>query len=312
MGLALGLCYVLTGNVVFAMVVHTLFDSGELMLLGRVDGPVAHPFIAAGLIVALAWGALRWLHARREVYDQQSDGEQLGLGGLLVWLAIFGVALAGLEELAGWPAQPMLPDHWPSWIQVQVWLNSPLAGLDTVVPLALDLGWVVWALTAASILLQALVDLLDAATRGAAWVRSLRLATNWLVLPSIRRAVDASLSGLLLARVLVQPATLIEASGMPTAGIVMLAPAGAQPAPSSRIAVRQIGAVSAEIKAPGIDSETQPSSSAVLGGARGHLHRPAKRHTLGAWAAVFRRSGEGRRAHLPGQPGAATSRRASL
>jgi membrane protease YdiL (CAAX protease family) len=59
MGLALGLCYVLTGNLVFAMVVHTLFDTGELVLLGRVDGPVAHPFVAAGLIVALAWGALR-------------------------------------------------------------------------------------------------------------------------------------------------------------------------------------------------------------------------------------------------------------
>src|SRR5437899_7089298 len=98
----------------------TLFDSAELVLLGRVDGPVAHPFVAAGLIVALVWGALRWLDARREAHHQRSDGDQLGLGGLLVWLAIFGVALAGLEELAGWPAQPMLPDHWPSWIQVQV------------------------------------------------------------------------------------------------------------------------------------------------------------------------------------------------
>jgi hypothetical protein len=79
-----------------------------------------------------------------------------------------------------------------------------------------------------SIVLQALVDLLDAVTRGAAWVGSLRLATNWLVLPPIRRAVDASLGGLLLARVLVQPATAVAASSVPDSGLVMLATQGAQ------------------------------------------------------------------------------------
>jgi hypothetical protein len=158
MGLSLGLCYLLTGNLVFAMVAHTLFDSSEMMLLGRIDEPSAHPFVAGAVVVALAWGALRWLSSRRERRAQLPEGE-LGLGGLLVWLVIFGIGLIGLEQFAGWPAQPMLPDHWPSWAQIQVWLNSPLAGLGTVLPLAFDIGWIVWALTAASIVVQALVDL---------------------------------------------------------------------------------------------------------------------------------------------------------
>jgi len=168
----------------------------------------------------------------RNSEDQISDGE-LGLGGLLVWLAIFGAALAALEQLAGWPAQPALPDHLPSWNAIQVWLNSPLADIGPLLPVALDFGWIVWGLTAVSIALQVLVDLLDAATRGAAWVGSLRLATNWLVVPPIRRAVDASLSGLLLARVLVQPAAAIEAGGVPMANIAMQTPAHWRPPTSS-------------------------------------------------------------------------------
>jgi len=156
--------------------------------------------------------------------DDRISDRELGLGGLLVWLAIFGGALAGLGQLAGWPAQPALPDHLPSWNVIQVWLNSPLVGIEVLLPVALSIGWLVWALTAASIALQVLVDLLDAATRGAAWVGSLRLATSWLVIPPIRRAVDASLSGLLLARVLVQPAAALETTSMPSASVVSIAP----------------------------------------------------------------------------------------
>jgi len=256
MGLALGLCYALTGNLVFAIVVHVLFNSGELVLLAPVEGPAAHPFVVAALIVALAWGGLRWLHARSE--------SELGLIGLLLWLGFFGVALAGLEQLAGWPIRPALPEHLPSWASVQVWLNSPLAGLETEVSIALDLGWVVWGLTAASVLLQALVDLLDAATRGAAWVRSLRVATNWLVLPPIRRAVDASLSGLLLARVLVQPAAAAEASSVPVAGIVMMAPADAQRPGHVSDTDAGVGRFAAEIAAPARVDQTDATSDATL------------------------------------------------
>ena len=154
--------------------------------------------------------------------NQRSDNE-LGLGGLLAWLAIFGVALAGMEQLAGWPSPPGLPDHLPNWTAVQLWLNSPFRGIGALLPIAFELAWLVWWLTAASITLEVVLDLLDAATRGAAWVASVRGATDWLVLPPIRRAVDASLGGLMLARVLVQPAVALEASSLPVASVVSFA-----------------------------------------------------------------------------------------
>ena len=89
------------------------------------------------------------------------------------------MALAGLEELAGWPTQPVWPDQFPTWNAIQLWLNSPLTASVQLLPIALDVSWIVWGLTAASIGLQVLVDLLEAVTRGATWVRSLRFATNW-------------------------------------------------------------------------------------------------------------------------------------
>src|SRR6266851_6423958 len=56
----------------------------------------------------------------------------LGLRSLIVWLAIFGGALYGLEEVAGWPALPMLPDSRPTWVQVDVWVRSPFASIEVL------------------------------------------------------------------------------------------------------------------------------------------------------------------------------------
>src|SRR4051794_11391331 len=55
-----------------------------------------------------------WSTSMTAADDRDSEGE-LGLGGLLAWLAIFGAALASLEQVAGWPAPPSVPDHLPSW-----------------------------------------------------------------------------------------------------------------------------------------------------------------------------------------------------
>src|SRR5215467_9500765 len=114
--------------------------------------------------------------------DRQADCE-LGLGGLLAWLAIFGVALAFLEQIAGWPAQPTLPDQLPSWTLVLVWLNSPFSAFGPILPVAFDIAWLLWAVTAASVALEVILDLLEAGTRGAAWVGSVRHSTSWLVIP---------------------------------------------------------------------------------------------------------------------------------
>jgi nucleoid-associated protein YgaU len=119
--------------------------------------------------------------------------------------------------------QPDLPDRLPDWHALLVGLNSPFSMTGALLPVALDIAWLVWLWTAASIALEVVVNLLEAATRGATWVASLRTATDWLVIPPIRRAVDASLGGLMLTRVLVQPATAAEASALPVASLVSFA-----------------------------------------------------------------------------------------
>src|SRR5439155_18452142 len=54
----------------------------------------------------------------------------------------------------------------------------------------------------------------------AAWVRSVMRATDWLMLPAVRHAVDASLAGLLVARVLTVPATASAQTTAPIASMV--------------------------------------------------------------------------------------------
>jgi nucleoid-associated protein YgaU len=121
------------------------------------------------------------------------------LAGLTVWLAIFGSAV---YVLAGWPpALPQLPTALPTWISVEVWLRSPALGIDVALPAARFLAWLMWGWTCATVLLRVGVNALELATNGATWVRSFRLASDWLTLPLVRRAVDASLAGVIMARV---------------------------------------------------------------------------------------------------------------
>ncbi len=132
----------------------------------------------------------------------EPDGQGgIGLRGLTLWLALFGAAI---YLLAGWPpALPTLPSSWPSRLVVEVWLRSPLLPLEWLVPTTRVVAWLVWGWTCLTVLARIALDVLDGLTRGAAWVRSLRAASNWLTLPLVRRAVDASLAGAVMARVIV-------------------------------------------------------------------------------------------------------------
>jgi hypothetical protein len=131
---------------------------------------------------------------------------RIGLRGLVLWLAA-GTLL--WYRLIGWPppALPLLPSTLPSWAMVDVWLRSPLAADWTGFVAAIGLiGWVFWAWAWVTVLLEVGVNLVDAATHHAAWVAVIRGELRPLTVPFIRRIVDASLGGLLLARVALQPA----------------------------------------------------------------------------------------------------------
>jgi len=138
----------------------------------------------------------------------------VGLPGLVLGLAV-GTLL--WYRLIGWPP-PVLPpllQTVPSWATVDVWLRSPMATDWTGFVAAIGLvGWAFWVWVWASVLLELAVNLADAATQGAAWVAVARTALRPLTVPFIRRIVDASLGGLLVARVALQP-VVVEAAASP-------------------------------------------------------------------------------------------------
>src|SRR6266545_5313178 len=139
------------------------------------------------------------------VQPEQRDRSRIGLRGLVLWL---GLSTLLWYRLIGWPppALPSLPTTLPSWAMVDVWVRSPLAADWTGFVAAIGLvGWVFWAWAWASVLLEVAVNLIDAATHHAAWVIGMRSVLRPLTVPFIRRIVDASLGGMLLARVALQP-----------------------------------------------------------------------------------------------------------
>src|SRR5215207_9216356 len=158
-------------------------------------------------------GHLRGPVMQRSTDSSHAAGGTRELAVLLAWLAAFGLAL---RLLVGGPSAPVFPESAPSWSTLQVWAFSPGAALDGVLSWVALLAWAVWAWTLASVLLRVVVVVADSLTRGARWVQSLRRVSDWLTLPLVRRAVDTSLAGLILARVVTQPA-VAHASSLPLA-----------------------------------------------------------------------------------------------
>ena len=114
----------------------------------------------------------------RSVPEHQ-NGTSLGV--LLIWLVLFW---AGLKFLVGWPPTfPAFPSAWPSWPTIEVWLGSALLPTDWLIPSVGLVAWVIWGWTTVFVVVRLTLNGLEAATQGAAWVRSLVRATDWLMLP---------------------------------------------------------------------------------------------------------------------------------
>jgi hypothetical protein len=173
----------------------------------------------------------------------------VGLRGLVLWLAAGTLAW---YWMIGWPqpALPELPASLPSLTTLDVWVRSPLAadwtGFVSVIGL---LGWVFWAWAWASVLLEAAVNVADAATEHATWVTATRAAVRPLCIPFIRHIVDASLGGVLLARVALQPMAA-EAAIPWQAEVAAVAPSTGRSASMSALDSQPRTPISGEIRAP--------------------------------------------------------------
>jgi nucleoid-associated protein YgaU len=171
----------------------------------------------------------------------------MGLRGLVVWLAVGTLAWCWL---IGWPPPvlPKLPATLPGSASLELWLRSPLAadwtGFVAVIGLV---GWLFWVWAWASMLLQAAVNIADGATRHAPWVIATRNVVRPLCVPFIQRIVDASLGGVLLARVALQPVA-VEAAAPWGAEVAAVAYSAAPSTSRSAVDTRPPAQIKGEVR----------------------------------------------------------------
>ena len=137
-----------------------------------------------------------------------ASGSGPGLRALLLLL----VASAGLLFLLG--GAPHLPAR-PDPRAILDALRSPHPPLQGAASWCFTFGWTLWLWTAASLLVQALLALLDTATRGAAWVRALRPAITPFLMPLARRAFPVLTAGIIIARLSTTPTPGASAAPAP-------------------------------------------------------------------------------------------------
>ncbi len=123
-----------------------------------------------------------------------------GLGpGTLVLLLVGSATL--LYLLGGPPQPPARPDP-RAVLDAMTSARPPLQGAASW---CFALSWALWLWTAVSFVMQVLLALLDAATRGASWVRALRPAVAPFLMPLARRAFPVVATGMIVAKLIATP-----------------------------------------------------------------------------------------------------------
>jgi DNA-binding SARP family transcriptional activator len=165
----------------------------------------------------------------------------------LGWLTVLLVGIpAALIYYIGWP----LPDHWPTRLDWEQWVQQPMTRSAVIGTFAV-LVWLLWALLAYALV----IEILHRSRRGVRALRSVRL-------PPLPTPMQATASGVLGAAVF----------GVPTGGngppmAVIPAPTGAAALPA--------GPVAAHRSTPPGDIAQQPNQ-ADDGGRRGRTVQPAR------------------------------------
>ncbi|MCA1648280.1 MAG: LysM peptidoglycan-binding domain-containing protein, partial [Chloroflexi bacterium] len=151
--------------------------------------------------------------------------ERLTLFGLALGMLLAGLGLAAVAGL------PRLPADVPRLAHVSAVLSGSTLPLEALVLVLVDATWLMWLWIIGSLALELLVVGAEAATRGAAWVGSLRRLADRMTLPLVRRAVAATFAVQVLSRGV--PLAMAEPLPPPTELVLMASPSsviGPQPA----------------------------------------------------------------------------------
>lgn len=160
--------------------------------------------------IGLAWHGVSLLTARVPAVARSL--ESLAVVVLLAFLAI-------VLDRGGGP--PHLPSHVPSWLELQLALQSP----DVFPPWASDLlgllGWAFWLWVAATLLVQLALAVAEAFTHGARWVLTVRHFADRVTLPIVRRAAHQAVVVVTVLQLVSRVTPAAAAPAPSTAAVLM-------------------------------------------------------------------------------------------
>jgi len=163
------------------------------------------------------------VQATAQLAGDERRQHQWGLLGLVAGLAIGG---ATLLAIAG---PPHLPAELPDRTSLARTLNGTHLAPEAVRYVVTTVAWVIWGWLTLSLALRLVVVGAEIVAQGASWVRALRLISDRLTLPVVRRLVDGAVVTVLVVNLMARAA-----------------PAQASPLPLSAVTVTALGGMASE------------------------------------------------------------------
>lgn len=135
--------------------------------------------------------------------------QRFNLTGLVATLALGAFVLYRLS------GPPHVPTSLPTLRQVTLALASSAVPYGAFVYLLTTAAWLIWLWLVGSLLLRLLVVIAETMGRGTAWVRSLRVLSDRLTLPLVRRLVDGAVATATVVQLVSRATPLASAAPLP-------------------------------------------------------------------------------------------------
>lgn len=158
------------------------------------------------------------MHVTAQLASDERHQHRLGLIGLVTGLAIGGVTLLATA------GPPRLPAELPNQAALTTTLNGSYLPPEAVAYAVTTAAWLIWAWLVLSLAFRLVVVGADTIAHGAAWVKVLRLASDRMTLPVVRRLVDGAVVTVLVVNLVARAAPASAAPiSSPTAAVIMSA-----------------------------------------------------------------------------------------
>ena len=172
----------------------------------------------------------------RPPYAETTEQHQESRLGSLGFVLMLALAFALLSRFAG---PPHLPPSLPSASTAVQTLRGSDIPVEALGYLLTTLGWILWCWIVVTLVVNVVIGLAEKVTRGAAWVRSLRVVSDRLTARFIRRAADGMLATVVVVNLVGRPAMSAVAAPLPSPAAMSVQHQGAPRADLPTVAPRE-------------------------------------------------------------------------